>query len=373
MCDSWPDSGSRTTPSRSRRDRARTNSSRASFRRSADASTPRSTRGSGSSQTLQRAQRRLDEELAADERRHRVSRQPEHERRAADAERDRLPRLDRDAPEHLLDAELGLDLPHEIVRPDRDAARRDEDVRREPALRAPPGAPTRRRRPTGSSSMSAPDGGERGREHEPVRLVDLAGRRAGRPTATSSLPVASSATRGRRAHATVGDAGGRERTELRGPEPHAGRNDDVARRNVAATRTNMRATAALLRAISIVLSRWTTYSRGTTASAPSGTTPPVEISIASPGRERRAGRAAGRRDGSTTARRPGASAARTANPSIAELGNGGRSTTRDGRLRHVTRPAAAATGTGSPPSGRARASTSACASSIVRNGATSSA
>ena len=60
-------------------------------------------------------------------------------------------------------------------------------------------------------------------------------------------------------------------------------------------------------------------------SAPSGTTAPVEISIASPAPSvREAGRPAAAR--STIGNVPGRSAALTAYPSIDELGNGGRST-----------------------------------------------
>src|SRR5438477_13097579 len=58
---------------------------------------------------LQREHGRTHEQLEADERGDRVSGQPEDQRRASDAERDRLARFDRHAPEDLLDAELGLD------------------------------------------------------------------------------------------------------------------------------------------------------------------------------------------------------------------------------------------------------------------------
>ena len=66
------------------------------------------TRGRGLREPLQGEQRRPDEQLEADERRDRVPRQPEDERAAAHAERDRLPGPHRDPPEHLLDPELGL-------------------------------------------------------------------------------------------------------------------------------------------------------------------------------------------------------------------------------------------------------------------------
>ena len=60
--------------------------------------------------------------------------QPEHERRAAPAEPQRLAGLDPHAPEDLLDAaglEGGLDV---VVRADRDAAGDDQDVALQPAL-----------------------------------------------------------------------------------------------------------------------------------------------------------------------------------------------------------------------------------------------
>src|SRR5437764_3902189 len=81
------------------------------------AAPPRTRRG----ETLQRAHGRTDEELEPDERRHRVSRQAEDERLAASAEEERLSRLDRDAPEHLLDPELRRGFADEIVGADGDS------------------------------------------------------------------------------------------------------------------------------------------------------------------------------------------------------------------------------------------------------------
>ena len=188
-------------------------------------------------QPLQRAQRRLREELAADERRHRVARQPEHERLAAHAERHRLARLDRNAPEHLLDTELRLDPAHEIVRPDRDAARRDEDVRREPALERRPV----RRLVVGDDRQHidvGARGGERGREHESVRLVDLSGSK--RLAGPCELRAGGEHRDARPPHARHGgEARGRKRAELRRAEPDARLHDHVARTRVAAARANV--------------------------------------------------------------------------------------------------------------------------------------
>ena len=91
-----------------------------------------------------------------DERRDGVARQAEDERPPADAERERLAGLDRDAPEDLLDAELAEDPADEVVRPDGDAARRDEHVGSEPALERGAMRTRRRRPPSAGSSTSAP-------------------------------------------------------------------------------------------------------------------------------------------------------------------------------------------------------------------------
>ena len=106
----------------------------------------------GVGRPLQGQHRRPDEELAADERRDRVARQAEDERPAADAERDRLARPHGDAPEDLLDPELGLDPPDEVVRADRDAARGDEHVVLEALPNRIAGARPRRPRPTRAAS-----------------------------------------------------------------------------------------------------------------------------------------------------------------------------------------------------------------------------
>src|SRR2546422_7191467 len=120
-------------------------------------------------------------------------------------------------------------------------------------------------------------------------------------------------------------------------------------------------------AISTSLSCSTTSSRGMTASAPSGTTPPVAIAIASPAsRDRGAGTPAAIR--ATTGRRPGVSRERSAKRSIAELGKGGRSTTAIASSK-TTRPAAAASGKTSGPSGVTRSRMRLSASSSGRSSA----
>jgi dolichol-phosphate mannosyltransferase len=94
---------------------------------------------------------------------------------------------------------------------------------------------------------------------------------------------------------------------------------------------------------------------GMTASAPSGTTPPVAIAIASPASSFfSAGTPAAIR--ATTGSRPGVSPERTAKPSIAELGNGGRSTPARASSAAI-RPAASARRTSSASSGVVRSRT----------------
>ena len=318
--------GARSQPSR-RRLRARTSSSRPGLRRTGAASGAGRTRARVAD-ALERQHRGPDEELEADERRDRVARQAEDERRAAHAEGDRLARLDRDAPEHLLDAELGRDAAHEIVRPDRHAARGHEHVRLEPARERLAVSRLGVVRPCPSRSAEAP-ARERGHEQGRVRLVDLA--RGERLSGRAQLVPGGEhrrarALRGRRPRARRPRRARRSERGRDASPPRAPRR----RAHVAAARTNAR-TSRRSSGISTVSSATTTYSMGTTASAPSGTAPPVAIRIASPGPSGRvAGAPAAIR--ATIGKRPGVSADRTANPSIAELGNGGRSTTRAGGL-----------------------------------------
>ena len=162
-------------------------------------------------------------------------------------------------------------------------------------------------------------------------------------------------------HGDLRDAGRRQRTDLSGADPRALR-EKVSPVRMSPPRGRTFAPCSTATGTSRSLSVSTTRSICTTASAPSGTAPPVEIAIASPGASARARRHTGR-DPKTTGRRPGVSSARSAYPSIAELGNGGRSTravTSSARMR----PAAAAVGTRSASSGCARASTRRSASSI---------
>ena len=134
MCDSWPVSGSSTTPSGSMRD-ARPHELVARV-------VPRQRRAEPSGQERRRrlaralecgsAGRTNSSKPTSDDTG--LPGQPEHERRAARRERDRLARLHRDAPEHLGSRRApASERAHEIVRPDRDAAGGDQHVRREPA------------------------------------------------------------------------------------------------------------------------------------------------------------------------------------------------------------------------------------------------
>ena len=199
---------------------------------------PRLEARQGIREPLQGSKCGLDEELAADESGHRVSGQAEDERVPPHTERDRLARLDRHPPEDLLDTELTLDRPDEIVLADRDAARGDENVGREPSLERFP----QWRLVVGDRRLDqhlGPCGGQRGTEHEAVRLVDL--------TWTELFAgIDELAARGEHgdARATrapqLGDTGGRGRRQTRGSEPDAGASNHLPDRDVAAPRTDVR-------------------------------------------------------------------------------------------------------------------------------------
>src|SRR6266511_1236439 len=220
--------------------------------------------------SLQREHRGTHEELESHERRNRIAGQSEDQRRAAHAERDRLPRLDRDAPEDLLDAELSLELADEVELSNRHASRGHEQIRLQAALE---------RRPV--RALVVRDGGgrtdfgartrKRGGQHDAVRLVDLAW---GEPFAGRlELAPCCNHRRVRAACATdLGDARGGDGADLRRPESPA---------PMSPPRGRTFAPRSTCEGISTSLSWWTTSSTGTTASAPSGTTPPVAIAKAS--------------------------------------------------------------------------------------------
>ena len=143
--------------------------------------------------------------------------QPEYERRSAAAEPGRLTRLERDSPEHLLDAELGERRLDVIVRADRNPARDDHDVGglerlREPGLGG--------RAIVGESPCRPDDralrGGER-IEHRRVRIVDLA--RAERLAGGAELVARAQDLRPRApVDGQLGRAGGDRRAQLGGAE-----------------------------------------------------------------------------------------------------------------------------------------------------------
>ena len=119
-------------------------------------SRPRPRYGPTSGLAAQPPQRGQDEQRRADDRRQRVARQAEHERRAAPPEPQRLARLDPHAPEDLVDAaglEGGLDV---VVRADRDAAGDDQDVALQPELDHRPACAAGRPGPAGSARAARP-------------------------------------------------------------------------------------------------------------------------------------------------------------------------------------------------------------------------
>ena len=152
----------------------------------------------------------------------------------ADAERDRLARFHRDAPEHLLDTKLRLDSAHEIVWPDRNAPGRDEDICLEPArnrvavrvLVVGDRAQPFDRRP-GRRKLCI--------DEHAVRLVDLARARAAPPDgearsrSRARRPAASAKREPRRCRRP-------ERCHLSRAEAHTRLDDDVAAAQIAAAR-----------------------------------------------------------------------------------------------------------------------------------------
>ena len=362
MCDSWPPSASSapSVPARADELVARVVAPhRPSERRLPEAR-------ARVALPLERAQRRSDEELEPDERRHGIAGKPEHERRVAHAERDRLAGLDRHAPEDLLDAELRGDAAHEVVRSNRHAARADDDVglqrsRERIAMRVLVVA--HRREPFDVGAVRA----KRGLEHRPVRLVDLA--RLERLSRRAQLGAGREHRDARPARADdLRDAGGGKRADLRGSETRPGFEHDVAFARVASARPNV-----------VTLAngdREPRRCRLLRQHARSG--PPRRRLRARHRRSRcpsprpgaaRAARASRLRCAPPREADPACRRSAAAKPSIAELANGGRSTSaRAGSAS--TRPAASPSATRSPGSGALRASTASIAASSVSRSVT---
>ena len=234
---------------------------------------------------LQREQRRADEEEAADERRDRVAGKPEGEGGAAGAEGEGLARAHGHTPEHLLDAEAREHTSDEIVRPHRDATRGDDDVGLERAGERLLESLLRvldHRQPLDDRARRL----QGGREHDPVRLVDLARleRLAGRP----QLGAGDNDRRrvGRLCAATPRSHRPRARRAAPPSAPHPAE-QHIAGADVLARLPDVVSEGNGVRDLDLAVRTTTTRSTGTTASAPSGTTPPVEMSIASPTPRRR--------------------------------------------------------------------------------------
>ena len=259
---------------------------------------------------------------------------PEDERAAADAERDRLAGTNRDAPEDLLDAELGLGGADEVVgrRPRRRRSSRARRPRgRARSRRAGRSASSRHRwQPVDRRAGAADLGGE---DHA-VRVVDLAAlerlaRRAqlgpgdgeDDPRPPGCTPRASH----RRPRARPGARG--RAACLR---PRRGRRRRGRRRAASRSRPSRP-----LPGTTTTPSRSSTSSIGTTESAPSGTTPPVAIAIAWPASSAAADRPPGGdpRDDRKRRRRVGGA---EREPVHRGGGNDGRSTDgRGGRGQHA--------------------------------------
>ena len=240
MCDSWPESGSRTSSSPSRRRVARTSSSRSAFLRTAAAELPVPEGGERVRQAQERVDRRPHEELEGRQHGDGVPGQVEDQVVAADAEGHGLPRLHGHAPEELLDAELGLDLADEIVRADRGAAGGHEHVEAEQRalhraavlLLVVGHHPELRGDGTGEP--------ERGGEQQAVRLVDLP--RLERLAGLPQLGARHEDPHARPLRALhLGDAGRREGADLSRAEHHAGLEHRLARPDVASGSADVRA------------------------------------------------------------------------------------------------------------------------------------
>lgn len=177
------------------------------------------------------------EQLEADKRRDGIPGQPEDERGATHAERDRFARLDRHPPEDFFDAELGLNPPNEVVWPDRDAARGHEHVLLEPPrerLAMSILGIGRRREAFGASARR----GELRHENQPVGFVDLARpKRLARPAKLGSRGEHGGPRL--RSAEDFCHAGRGERSQLRGPEAETGLGHDLAGADVPATRANV--------------------------------------------------------------------------------------------------------------------------------------
>ena len=231
-----------------------------------------------------------------------------------------------------------------------------------------------RRRLVDDPALHGDDPRRRPGRRRPARRRSRRGSARGRaspPGATSSLPVLIDGDPHAGAHGDLGEAGGGQRGEVPGGEPHArGQQHRAGRRSEPASRTYSPA-ARGARDRDACRRRRSVSSTGTTASAPSGTGAPVMMRTAVPGRasrDRRAPPRSRRRSAAPPAQRPSpsTSAARTAKPSICELRNGGRAIG-DVTSAAVTRPSASASGTGSAGRSRSGASSAATRAACSRD------
>ncbi len=155
-------------------------------------------------QAEHRAQNGSDEQLEGDERADRVAGQADDRSLADAAERQRLARLNRDAPE-VEAAEPFDDAAHVVVLADADAARRDEQVgiRQRPPGCAPRSAADRQA-PARRTERLAAGLDHRGSQRRRVRIEDLTVARAASPGRRSSSPVDRIATTRPPPHLDVG-------------------------------------------------------------------------------------------------------------------------------------------------------------------------
>ena len=201
--------------------------------------------------TLERENGRPHEQLEPDQGRDRIAREAEDKARAAHAERDRLPGLDRNTPEHFVDAELPLDSANEVVRPDGHAAGVDQHVVLQAACNrraVDPLVVRDRRLALHASTRRAKLSGE----DQPICLVDLAGvkRLAGPAKLRSRCKHGGPRLR---MAGYLRHPGGRHGPQVCGAQPNSRLDHDRSRPKITATRANVRTIHHRVRNLDLVV------------------------------------------------------------------------------------------------------------------------
>ena len=128
MCDSWPLTGSSSTESPRTEDLARRSESRVAFRRAARSRTPGRNGGFGSLAPCSASNAGLTKSSKPTRADTGLPGNPKTRVWSANAKRDRLSRPHCHSPKNLFDAQTGLGLAYEVVHPNRNASRRDQEI-----------------------------------------------------------------------------------------------------------------------------------------------------------------------------------------------------------------------------------------------------